>query len=270
MTFARFMELALYHPELGYYATGRRGPGRSVGLPHRARVPPDLRLGDGPPARGGLGPPRAAGAVHGSRARCRHRRARGRRSSRASPVPARRSGPPSAIGSPNGRPSGSARSRERLAAARRRPTSWRPTTATAIVGAVLANEVLDALPVHRVQGAKTGSSWSSSSDSTPTGELARSPGRPSTPALGGSPGRGGDPPRPRPACRGLPRRWTTGSPARRRASSAGCCSSWTTAIPRPRSTNPPAAACCAPTSATASTTTRSRTSAARTSRPTWT
>ena len=30
MTFARFMELALYQPELGYYATGRRGPGRAA------------------------------------------------------------------------------------------------------------------------------------------------------------------------------------------------------------------------------------------------
>jgi SAM-dependent MidA family methyltransferase len=30
MTFARFMELALYHPELGYYATGSRGPGRTA------------------------------------------------------------------------------------------------------------------------------------------------------------------------------------------------------------------------------------------------
>ena len=29
MTFARFMELALYHPDHGYYASGRRGPGRS-------------------------------------------------------------------------------------------------------------------------------------------------------------------------------------------------------------------------------------------------
>lgn len=30
MTFARFMDLALYHPELGYYATGDRGPGRGA------------------------------------------------------------------------------------------------------------------------------------------------------------------------------------------------------------------------------------------------
>ena len=30
MTFARFMELALYDPTLGYYATGTRGPGRAA------------------------------------------------------------------------------------------------------------------------------------------------------------------------------------------------------------------------------------------------
>ena len=30
ITFARFMELALYHPALGYYTTGLRGPGREA------------------------------------------------------------------------------------------------------------------------------------------------------------------------------------------------------------------------------------------------
>lgn len=30
MTFARFMDLALYHPGLGYYSTGLRGPGRAA------------------------------------------------------------------------------------------------------------------------------------------------------------------------------------------------------------------------------------------------
>ena len=51
MTFARFMELALYHPERGYYRAAAARPGRDGRLPDRARGPPDLRPRDRPPRR---------------------------------------------------------------------------------------------------------------------------------------------------------------------------------------------------------------------------
>ena len=48
MTFARFMELALYDPERGYYRSRRGAAGPRRRLPDGARGPPDLRPGDRP------------------------------------------------------------------------------------------------------------------------------------------------------------------------------------------------------------------------------
>ena len=154
MTFARFMELALYHPELGYYATGTRGPGRDadyltapeshpifgwavarqlheawdrLGRPARFTV---RELGAG---RGAL----AAGIVEGLR----------------------RSGSPLRDALRYRIAERSSR-RERQVAERLASLGavdlLEPDDGAAITGAVLANEVLDALPVHRVEGRADG------------------------------------------------------------------------------------------------------------------
>lgn len=154
LTFARFMDLALYDPELGYYATGRRGPGRGgdfltapeshpifgwavarqlheawerLGRPAAFTI---RELGAG---TGAL----AAGIVEGLardgsplREVLRYRIAE-RSAARLEQVV------------------------ERLGAAGAAEV-LEPDDGAPIVGVVLANEVLDALPVHRVEAAPGG------------------------------------------------------------------------------------------------------------------
>ena len=55
MPFARFMELALYDPDGGYYRVGRRPARAGRRLPDRARAAPDLRRDAAPADRRGLG-----------------------------------------------------------------------------------------------------------------------------------------------------------------------------------------------------------------------
>lgn len=183
MTFARFMELALYHPLYGYYATGRRGPGRSsdfltapeshpifgwaiarqleeawdrLGRPERFTV---REHGAG---TGAL----AAGVVDGLA----------------------RSGSP-LLGALRYRIAERAPERERQIVERLTELGAAHTLETddgaAVVGAVLANEVLDALPVHRVQGAEDGDALELFVGLDAAGELATVAGPPSTPALRG-------------------------------------------------------------------------------------
>ena len=150
MTFARFMDLALYHPELGYYATGQRGPGRRgdfMTAPEshpifgwavaRQLVEAWERLGSPRPftvrelgaGTGAL----AVGIVEGlenAGSALRHAlryRIGERSTSRARQVS------------------------ERLAALGATDV-LEPDDGAPITGAVIANEVLDALPVHRVEG----------------------------------------------------------------------------------------------------------------------
>lgn len=154
MTFARFMELALYEPGLGYYATGTRGPGRDADFLTAPESHPLFgwavarqleeaweRLGKPAPftvrelgaGRGAL----AAGIVEGLG----------------------RSGSPlrDALRYRIAERSGDRERQvvERLAAlgvgAILEPDDGAPVT-----GAVLANEVLDALPFHRVEGRPDG------------------------------------------------------------------------------------------------------------------
>jgi SAM-dependent MidA family methyltransferase len=154
MTFARFMELALYHPELGYYVTGRRGPGRTADFLTAPESHPIFgwavarqlheawdRLGrpdrftvrEHGAGNGAL----AAGIVEGLarggsplRAALRYRIAE--------------------------------RAPDRVRQAAERLTLLgaadllEPDDGTPIEGAILANEVLDALPVHRVEGGAGG------------------------------------------------------------------------------------------------------------------
>lgn len=154
ITFARFMELALYHPDHGYYARGAEGPGRTSDFmtapeshpifgwvvarqleevwEHLGRPEPFVvrEFGAG---TGAL----AAGIVDGlARSGSDLRQALRYRIEERGPDRVRQV-------------------RDRLDAVRGsdvlEPDDGRP-----IIGAVLANEVLDALPVHRVVGTDDG------------------------------------------------------------------------------------------------------------------
>ena len=154
MTFARFMELALYQPDHGYYASGSRGPGRAADfltapeshpifgwavarqleeLWERLGRPPEFTVreygaGTGAFAAGIVGG--LARSASGLRDVIRYRIAE-RAPDRERQVLASLSTVDAAevFERDDGRP---------------------------IVGAVLANEVMDALPVHRVVGAADG------------------------------------------------------------------------------------------------------------------
>ena len=154
MTFARFMERALYDPELGYYATGRRGPGRGSDFLTSPESHPIFgwtiarqltevwdRLGRPIPftvreygaGTGAL----AAGIIDGlARAGSPLRAAIRYQIAERSPD---RTGQVA----------------ERLAGAGAGDV-LEPEAGDPVVGAVLANEVLDALPVHRVIGREDG------------------------------------------------------------------------------------------------------------------
>ena len=149
--FADFMALALGHPEGGYYAgaTDPADPRRR--LPDGAGAAPGLRGRARPAGRRDVGAPRPAGPVHAARVRRRsgdagpgdprrpprRRLAAGRRPrlrpGRAQPAPAGRA----ARARRGGRPA-----RRRPGGDGRRPGRRR---------ASLANEFLDALPVHVVE-----------------------------------------------------------------------------------------------------------------------
>lgn len=181
MTFARFMDLALYHPTLGYYATGRRGPGREADFLTAPESHPIFgwalaaqveeaweRLGRPAPfvvrelgaGTGAL----AAGILEGLS----------------------RSGSPLA-GAVRYRIA--ERSPDRLRQVRDRlqegglEDALEEDDDEPIVGVVIANEVLDALPVHRVVGAGDGALRESFVGLDAAGNLAEVVGPPSTPAL---------------------------------------------------------------------------------------
>ena len=131
-----------------------------------------------------------------------------------------------------------------------------PDDGAAVVGAVLANEVLDALPVHQVEGREDGGSSSCTSGSTSPGTSSPSPVRP----------------RPRPSAAAWKARasastpasgqrsalpWMDGSATRQGVSSEGSSSSSITATRRRPSMRRPGEASCERTATTASTTTRS-------------
>lgn len=181
MTFARFMELTLYHPERGYYASGRRGPGREADFMTAPESHPIFgwaiagqleevweRLGRPDPfivrefgaGTGAL----AAGIVEGLdrsgsalRAVIRYRIAE-RGASREAQV------------------------RERLEALGA-GSILEPDGGGPIDGVILANEVLDALPVHRVEGIEGGGLRELYVGLDEEGLLATVPDAPSTPGL---------------------------------------------------------------------------------------
>ena len=183
MTFARFMELALYQPDYGYYASGSRGPGRSADFLtapeshpifgwavarqleetwERLGRPPEFTVREYGAGTGAL----AAGIVGGlARAGSSLRDViRYRIAERAPDRERQVLASLSSIG----------------AAEVFEPDDGRP-----IVGAVLANEVMDALPVHRVVGGVDGrihEVFVTTSSGTGFGEVE---GEPSTPRLAG-------------------------------------------------------------------------------------
>ena len=181
MTFARFMELALYAPGLGYYATGRRGPGRRADFLTAPESHPIFgwavarqveeiwsRLG-----RPGRFTVREFGAGTGALA--------------AAIVDGLgRSGSP-LLGALRYRVVERAPARlleieERFAIVGAGPI-LEPDDEAPIEGVILANEVLDALPVHRVEGRGTGDLEELFVGLDGTGQLATIPGAPSSPDL---------------------------------------------------------------------------------------
>ncbi len=183
MTFARFMELALYDPEAGYYtsAGNEQGPGRRgdfLTAPeshpifgealavHLEAVWDALR-------RPGRFVVREHGAGTGALAA-------------AILDGSRRSGSPlqAAI-----RYQPIDASPARLASLERRLAdlgldgALEPATDNPEVGAILANELLDALPVHRVEGGPNGELLERLVDALPDGSFRELTDRPSTPAL---------------------------------------------------------------------------------------
>jgi len=181
MTFARFMELALYHPELGYYATGRRGPGRAsdfltapeshpifgwavarqleeawdrLGRPSRFTVR-EHGAGTGSLAAGIIEGLARSGSPLGAVLRYRIAE-RG--------------------------PDRERQIRQRLEASGAAGV-LEPDDGGPIEGAIVANEVLDALPVHRVEGTADGELRELLVDVDPAGQLVTVAGRPTTDAL---------------------------------------------------------------------------------------
>jgi SAM-dependent MidA family methyltransferase len=182
MTFARFMEVALYEPAHGYYASGRRGPGRSADFLTAPEAHPIfgwtvahqleevwLRLGRPDPftiREPGAGSGALAAAIVGGLARS------------GAPLRAALRYRVSERGADRGR-----QVWERFAALGAedilQPDDGRPIT-----GAVIANEVLDALPVHRVEGRADGGIAELFVGLGDDGTLVTIAGPPSTPALG--------------------------------------------------------------------------------------
>ena len=154
MTFARFMELALYQPDHGYYASGGRGPGRTADFLtapeshpifgwtvagqleetwERFGRPPEFTVREYGAGTGALAAGILGGLVRAKSGLCdviRYRIAE-RAPDRERQVLASLSavGAAEAFESDDGQP---------------------------IVGAIIANEVMDALPVHRVVGTADG------------------------------------------------------------------------------------------------------------------
>jgi SAM-dependent MidA family methyltransferase len=182
MTFARFMELALYEPDHGYYRASSARPGRGgdfltapeanpiFGRALARHVVDTWHAIDRPPSfvirEHGAGSGSLALAILDGLARDEPALYRGVRY-RAVEVEARRL----------------AELRERLAGAghgdRLEADDGGP-----IVGAVIANEVLDALPTHRVQGAATAAELEESFVDWRDGAFVDVLAPPSTAALG--------------------------------------------------------------------------------------
>lgn len=181
MTFARFMDLALYDPDAGYYAAGGRGPGRAGDFLTAPEGHPIFgwtiareleevwrRLGE--PARFVI---REHGAGSGALA---HGILDGLRRSQSPLLAAIRY---QAI---EVSPTRLDPLRARLEAAGL-ASYFEPADTSPAPGAILANELLDALPVHRVEGSVTGLRERYVALDADGGRLTTSLGEPSTPAL---------------------------------------------------------------------------------------
>ena len=181
MTFARFMDVALYHLALGYYASGQRGPGRAADF---------LTAPESHPIFGWCVAAQLEEAWD--------------RLGRPSPFTVREYGAGTgalAVGILDGltRTGSPLRAAIRYRVAERSPDrEWQVRERLATVGAeevleaddgapirgaVIANEVLDALPVHRVVGGPDGSMLELFVALDPEGGLTSEAGPPSTPAL---------------------------------------------------------------------------------------
>ena len=188
MTFARFMELALYDPERGYYTSADRDPaGAEYGPGRRGDF---LTAPESHPIFG------EALAVHleavwgalGRPARFVVREHGAGTGALAAGILAglRRSGSPLLAAIRYQPIDASAARLEQLRArigALDLAGALEPATDQPEAGAILANELLDALPVHRVEGDADGRLVERFVRLTPDGTLLEVAGAPSTPAL---------------------------------------------------------------------------------------
>lgn len=192
MTFARYMELALYHPERGYYRGERSGPGRGgdfLTAPEThpifghalSRVLVEMWVALDRPSPFVV---REYGAGSGALALAILEGLR----ADASPLLDAIRYDPVELGEAR-----LAVARERLGAAGFGGLLLRPDgrdpAAGRLVGCILANEFLDALPVHRVD-VREGElrelyvDWEALPEAASGGRFVDAPGPPSTPALG--------------------------------------------------------------------------------------
>ena len=131
ITFARFMERALYEPGHGYYRRPAAGPGFARRLRHGPGAAPDLRRRDRAAARAGLGRDGSSGPVRRHRGRRRHgcprRRPARRPPRRGVAAPRRDPLPPGGTrGSPDRRAPGPPRDRRPGGSPRRRRDAGGP------------------------------------------------------------------------------------------------------------------------------------------------
>ena len=152
ITFARFMDLALYDPDGGYYRAAAARPGRDGDFLTAPEAHPIFGAALAAGRRRRLGPrstgPRRSSSASTGRAPGRSAVADPRRAPRRAAGP--RGGPPLRADRGGGGAARRDRRPIRGRRARRRPRRDRREPRSPIDGVVLANEVLDALPTHRV------------------------------------------------------------------------------------------------------------------------
>ena len=240
MPFARFMELALYDPDGGYYRATEARPGRAGDFLTAPETHPIFGAALAGLRRGGLGPARRAGSVRPARVRRgdRHPRARHPRPPRADRSPLREVIAYEPVEVEPGRARGHLR-----------PASPTPGSATACSWRASAtgrssapsSPTRSSTPCRSTGSGSAGTASSRSRSGSKEGAFAEVEAEP-RPGPGPTARRRGHRARRRPDAPRSASRSTPGSHRRPRSSSAVCSCSSTTAPPRPSCTTPSGAA----------------------------